>query len=68
MLGEKISFDFELFEVPDRKWGAYDRVCDIRPLSIILCESVNLYSSYNDSKETYNRTNIHTHTQLSTHT
>ena len=26
MLGEKISFDFELFEVPDRKWGAYDRV------------------------------------------
>jgi len=26
MLGEKISFDFELFEVPDGKWGAYDRV------------------------------------------
>jgi len=26
MLGEKISFDFELFEVPDRKFGAYDRV------------------------------------------
>jgi len=26
LLGEKISFDFELFEVPDRKWGAYDRV------------------------------------------
>jgi len=26
MLGEKISFDFELFEVPDGKFGAYDRV------------------------------------------
>jgi len=34
MLGEKISFDFELFEVPDRKWGAYDWV---RSLSILVC-------------------------------
>jgi hypothetical protein len=26
MLGDKIGFDFELFEVPDRKWGAFDKV------------------------------------------
>ena len=26
LLSEKMSFDYELFEVPDRKWGAYDKV------------------------------------------
>ena len=34
MLSEKISFDFELFEVPDKKWGAYDKV---RHSSTFLC-------------------------------
>jgi len=26
LLSEKISFDFELFEVPDKKWGAFEMV------------------------------------------
>jgi len=26
LLSEKIGLVFELFEVPDKKWGAYDKV------------------------------------------
>ena len=26
LISEKIGFDFELFQVPDKKWGAFDKV------------------------------------------
>ena len=36
ILSEKIGLEFDLFEVPDKVWGAYDKVSNI-PVKIIPC-------------------------------